>query len=44
MTKQELNQAILKVAEATQKSKWEVSKKLLEKDQWTWFLVKEASK
>ena len=43
MTKQELNRAILKVAAATDKPKQEIMDKLLLKDSWTWFLIKEAA-
>ena len=43
MTKQELNQAIEKIAAATSQTKVEIAKKLAEKDSWTWFLIREAS-
>ncbi len=44
MTRSELNKAIKKVAEIQGVSKWDVSKKLMEKDFWTWNLVNEAAK
>ena len=42
MTKSKLNAAIIKVAEATNKTKEEIAAKMTEKDQWTWFLIKQA--
>ncbi len=44
MSKSELDKAIKKVAEVQGVSKWDVSKKLMEKDFWTWHLVEEAAK
>lgn len=36
--------AIIRVAEITNQTKWEVAEKLKAKDDWTWFLVLEAEK
>jgi len=44
MSKSELNQAIAKVAESTNKTNQEIANKLFAKDDWTWFLVREAAK
>lgn len=44
MNKSQLNAAIIKVAEATDKTKEEVATKLSKKDKWTWFLVNQAAK
>lgn len=45
MTKREkFERAIKEVARTTEQSKEQVAKKLLEKDDWTWFLVLEAEK
>lgn len=43
MSKQELESAIIKVADALDKSKEEIAAKLIDKDVWTWFLVKQAA-
>ena len=43
MTKSQLNAAILKVSEATGKAKEEIAVSLEAKDQWTWFLVRQAA-
>lgn len=45
MTKQQLlNLAIERVASIKEVSKWEISSKLMQKDDWTWTLVFEAEK
>ena len=44
MTKQQLTQAILKVASVTGETKEEIAAKMFKKDSWTWFLVEEAAK
>jgi len=44
MSKLQLNEAIIKVAAATNKTKEEIALKLLQKDQWTWFLVSQTPK
>lgn len=43
MSKPQLNKAILKVANATSQTKEQVAEKLTNKDQWTWFLVRQAA-
>jgi len=43
MTKSNLNKAILVVANATDQSKNEVMAKLLNKDDWTHFLIRQAA-
>lgn len=44
MTKLQLDAAITKVALATDKTKQQIADKLFAKDQWTHFLVSQASK
>lgn len=44
MTKSELKQAIIKVAQATSKTEQEITNQLASKDDWTWFLIREAAK
>ena len=43
MSKSQLNQAIEKVAKATDKSKQQIADNLAEKDSWTWFLIRQAA-
>ena len=43
MNKQTLNAAIGKVAKATDKTKAEIAAKMFAKDQWTWFLIRQAA-
>jgi len=43
MTKSQLNQAIETVANATNQTKQEVADKMTAKDNWTWFLIREAA-
>ena len=44
MSHTELNQAILKVSEATDQTVEQVAEKLYNKDGWTWFLIEQANK
>lgn len=42
MTRDQLNEAIRKVAQATQQSVWEVLAKMHREDRRTWSLIREA--
>jgi hypothetical protein len=42
MNKQQLNSAITKVAKSTDKTEQQIMDKLLAKDSWTWFLIKQS--
>jgi len=44
MTNKNLEKAILKVATATGETKEQIAAKMMRKDNWTWFLVREAEK
>ena len=44
MTKKQLGQAIIKVSKITGETKQELARKMFAKDNWTWFLVREAAK
>ena len=43
MSKEELTARIEKVAEVTDKTRYEIAAKLIEKDHWTWHLVRSAA-
>ena len=44
MTKETLNKAIGKLAEIREESTTSIRKKLMSKDQWTWYLIEEVAK
>ena len=43
MSKQQLNKAIEAVADTTGTTKQEIAEKMLAKDNWTWFLIRQAA-